>query len=101
MPRRGAEIRSTTGQWLKRGLPFAAERVSHVRMVIFAAAALASLSPSVRPPLLTAQATATIRVIRGVQLKFGAANSDAPPARDSVVKAVDGSTQRAKLIEFQ
>ena len=69
-------------------------------MVILAAAALASLPPS-QPVRAAVQATATIRVIRGVQLKFGRDNLDAPPARDCVLKTADGSSQRAKIIEFQ
>ena len=69
-------------------------------MVILAAAALASLPPS-QPVRAAVQATATIRVIRGVQLKFGRDNPDAPPARDCVLKTADGSSQRAKIIEFQ
>ena len=69
-------------------------------MVILAAAALASLPPS-QPVRAAVQATATIRVIRGVQLKFGRDNPDAPPARECVLKTADGSSQRAKIIEFQ
>jgi type II secretory pathway pseudopilin PulG len=69
-------------------------------MVILAAAALASLPPS-SPVNVAAQATATIRVIRGVELKFGRDNPDAPPARECVLKTADGSAHRAKLIEFQ
>ena len=69
-------------------------------MVILAAAALASLPPS-SPVNVAAQATATIRVIRGVELKFGGDNPDAPPARECLLKTADGSAHRAKLIEFQ
>jgi hypothetical protein len=70
-------------------------------MVILAAAALASLPPS-QPVRAAVQATASIRVIRGVQLKFGASfNPDAPPARECVLKAADGTVRRAKLIEFE
>jgi len=70
-------------------------------MMILAAAALASLPPS-EPVRAGVQATATIRVIRGVQLKFGAAsNADAPPARECVLKTADGTVHRAKLIEFE
>ena len=69
-------------------------------MVILAAAALASLPPS-STAKIAVQATATIRVIRGVQLKFGRDNPDAPPARECVLKTADGSAQHAKLIEFQ
>ena len=70
-------------------------------MLLLAAAALATVSnPS--PKAATAQATATIRVIRAVVLKLdGSANPDAPPPRECVVKMADGSSQRLKVIEFQ
>lgn len=71
-------------------------------MVLLAAAALAATPPQPHPVSAVAQATATIRVISAVQLKLdGTSNPGAPPPRDSVVKAADGSVQRAKLIEFQ
>ena len=69
-------------------------------MVVLAAAALASL-PAQAPVRASAQATATIRVIRGVELKLGRDNPGAPPARDHVLKTADGSSQHANLIEFQ
>jgi hypothetical protein len=50
----------------------------------------------------SAQATATIRIVRAVRLKLdGSRNPDAPPARNSRIKAADGTFQSAKLIEFQ
>jgi hypothetical protein len=70
-------------------------------IVILAAAALVSLPSEAAPLRASVQATATIRVIRAVQLKFGAPNPDAPPARECVLKTADGASQRAKLIEFQ
>ena len=74
-------------------------------MILFAAAALATVStPNMAPShaSATVQATATIRVVQGVQLKLDAAvNPGAPPARDAVLRLSDGTTQRAKLIEFQ
>ena len=70
-------------------------------MIILAAAALVSLAPQPAPLRASVQATATIRVIRGVQIKFGEANPEAPPARACVLKGADGSIQRAKLVEFQ
>ena len=70
-------------------------------MVILAAAALVTLSPTPRAPAV-AQATATIRVVEAVRVKLdGSTKPGAPPARDSVVKVGDGSTRPAKLIEFQ
>ena len=44
----------------------------------------------------------TIRIVRAVRLKFdGSRNPDAPPARNSRIRAADGIPQPAKLIEFQ
>ena len=70
-------------------------------MLFLAAAAIASAPPQ---PRFTAavQATATIRVIQGVVLKLdGSANAEAPPPREMVLQAADGSEQRVKVIEFQ
>ena len=70
-------------------------------MLLIAAAALAATPPPT-PVRSVAQATATIRIVRAVELKFdGTPNEGAPPARDSQLRAVDGSAQHAKLIEFQ
>jgi hypothetical protein len=71
-------------------------------MILLFAAALASAPPLVPAAPVTAQATATIRVIAGVRLKLGeASNPGAPPARDAVLRERDGARQPAKLIEFQ
>lgn len=70
-------------------------------MLLLAAATLVTAPP---PPRVSAsvQATATIRVVSGVTLKLdGSPNPDAPPAREIVLKAADGSTQPMKVIEFQ
>jgi hypothetical protein len=70
-------------------------------MLMFAAAALATTLPEPRGSAV-AQATATIRVVTGVRLKLdGSPNPNAPAARDSIVRAPDGTSQAAKLIEFQ
>jgi hypothetical protein len=70
-------------------------------MVLILAAALVS-SPPAHAGGASAQATATIRVLRAVEIKFGSAVKDgAPPARDSVVRTADGTLQPAKLVEFQ
>ena len=67
-------------------------------MFLLAAAALATAPP----PAATAQATATIRIVTAVRLKLDAAqNPGAPTARDAVLRLGDGTTQPAKLIEFQ
>lgn len=70
-------------------------------MLLIAAAALAAIPPPT-PVRAVAQATATIRIVRAVELKFdGSPNEGAPTARDSLLRAMDGTTQHAKLIEFQ
>jgi hypothetical protein len=70
-------------------------------MVIIAAAALAAEVPQSRTTA-TAQATATIRVLRAVRLKLdGSPNPDAPPARDTAIAAADGTRHHAKVIDFQ
>jgi len=70
-------------------------------MVLFVAAALSATTAPVRPAAV-AQATATIRIVSAVTLKLdGTANVGAPVPRASRIKAPDGSSQPAKLIEFQ
>jgi len=74
-------------------------------MIILAAAAFSTSSPQPAAPSRTAvtvQATATIRIVSGIVLKLDApTNPGAPPSRNSVIHAADGSTAPAKLIEFQ
>ena len=66
------------------------------------AAALATAAPQAHPTAAVAQATATIRVVAAVRLKLDAPeNAGAPRARDSEIRAPDGSVSPAKLIEFQ
>lgn len=70
-------------------------------MVILAAAALAAEFPQSRT-MTTAQATATIRVLRAVVLKLdGSPNPDAPPVRDSMIATADGAHHPLKVIDFQ
>ena len=70
-------------------------------MFLIAAAAIATVTPSAKISA-SVQATATIRVVKGVVLKLdGSSNPGAPLARNSLVKSADGSTQQLKLIEFQ
>ena len=71
-------------------------------MFLIAAAALATVSTPQPATAVTAQASATIRVVAAVRLKFDAdVNPGAPPARKTVLTLSDGTTQAAKLIEFQ
>ena len=75
-------------------------------MFLIAAAAIASSVSQARPAMMTAgasvQATATIRVLFGVRVSFGTAQSgtDVPQPRQTLVKTGD-SQQPATLIEFQ
>jgi hypothetical protein len=71
-------------------------------MVLLAAAALAATPPQPRPAAAVAQATATIRIVAAVTLKLdGSVHTGAPRPRECIVRMADGTTQRAKLIEFQ
>ena len=71
-------------------------------MFLLAAAALATVPMPPSATSATAQATATIRVIAAVRLKLdGSANPGAPPPRDALLGQADGTSQPAKLIEFQ
>ena len=71
-------------------------------MILVAAAVLATALTPPQAPSVTAQATATIRVIAAIRLKLGALdNPGAPPARNAVLRLADGTSQPAKLIEFQ
>jgi hypothetical protein len=70
-------------------------------MLLLVATALAASPPS-RPASAVVQATATVRVIAAVRLRLdGSSSSDAPPPRPATLRAADGTTQPAKLIEFQ
>ena len=71
--------------------------------MLFLAAAIAAGAPaSNRPvPAVVAEATATVRIVSGVRLKLDSpTNADAPPARDSKLRA-DGKLRPARLIEFE
>jgi len=71
-------------------------------MFLIAEAALASTSTPPLAPRVTLQATATILVIASVRLKLdGSQNEGAPPPRNAVLRFADGTSQSAKLIEFQ
>ena len=70
---------------------------------LIAAAAAANAAPSTgnSPAPVVRQASATVRIISGVQLKLDSPTNDgAPPAHESKVK-VDGEQQSARLIEFE
>jgi hypothetical protein len=70
-------------------------------MVLLLAIALTSSIPA-HPVGASAQATATIRVLSAVQIKFSSTGTDGvPPLRDATVRTADGTLQPAKLVEFQ
>ena len=70
--------------------------------MLAAAAALAASAPAPsRTAPVVAQASATVRIISGVRIKFDSPhNAGAPPAHDSKI-AAEGKVQRARLIEFE
>ena len=70
--------------------------------MLLLAAAITASQPLPRPLSAVAQATATIRIVRAVELRLdGSPNEGAPAARDSRLRTADGTTQLLKLIEFQ
>lgn len=70
-------------------------------MLLLLATVLASSAPT-HPVGASAQATATIRVVSAVEIKFGSKQTvGVPPAQDTVIKGADGTSQPAKIVEFQ
>ena len=101
MPLCTDKIRSTMAQSLTARYQLPGNALAMLSMIMLAAAALITGSPEHRA-LASVQTTVTIRVVTAVRLRLdGSANPGAPPARDSVIKLADGSTQPTKLIEFQ
>jgi hypothetical protein len=71
--------------------------------MLLAAAAIAASAPQLphRPGAPAVQATATVRILSGVRLHLGERHGrDGFIARDAVLRT-DGSSQAAKLIEFE
>jgi hypothetical protein len=71
--------------------------------MLLVAAALAASAPHLphRPGAPAVQATATVRILSGVRLHLGERHGrDGFIARDAVLRT-DGSSQAAKLIEFE
>lgn len=69
-------------------------------MLLAAVAAIAQ--PVLQAPAAATQATATIRVIAAVRLRLDALeNTGAPRAHQVMIRTADGSSQPARLIEFQ
>jgi hypothetical protein len=71
-------------------------------MLLLLAAVAASAAPQrPQPPAAVVQATATVRIISAVRIKFDSPdNRETPPPHDSQVTA-DGKVQPARLIEFE
>lgn len=70
-------------------------------MVSLLAAALVAIPAAPTGVSASAQATATIRVVRAVRLRFdGTPDADVPPLREAELR-IDGSIRKVKLIEFQ
>ena len=72
-------------------------------MLWIVAAAIAAGTPasSHQTPAVVAQASVSVRIVSGVQLKLDSTmNEGAPPAHDSKITA-DGTQHDARLIEFE
>ena len=76
-------------------------------MLLFAALALAPspaepASPPVQRVLAEREAMAVVRILPGAQLKFSELEKSAPERfRDTQIRDADGSSQPARVIEFQ
>ena len=72
-------------------------------MVIFAALLLAAapLAP-VQRVAAERQAIAMVRIVPGAQVRFSEIEQSAPERfRDTQIRGVDGSSEPARLVEFQ
>jgi hypothetical protein len=82
----------------------AATRYACMMLLLAAAAVLAAppQDPPVAPASVSAQATATVRIISGAVLRLGEGprSGHGPSAQDTVAH-VDGAVRPAKLIEFE
>ena len=80
-------------------------RYACVMLLVVAAAIAASPPPAVptRNAGASVQATATVRIISGVRLSFGAVQSDTgvPRPRQTVVHTADAQEQPVTLFEFE
>jgi hypothetical protein len=81
-----------------------ATRYASMMLLLAAAAVLAAppQDPPVAPASVSAQATATVRIISGAILRLGEGprSGHGPFAQDTVAH-VDGAVRPAKLIEFE
>ena len=69
-------------------------------MMVALLAAAASIPAAPPPPAAVVQARATVRIVSGVRVKLGSQNADAQ-LRNTRFRSADGTTQPAKLVEFQ
>jgi len=70
--------------------------------MLLVATALLAAPPPTTQSRASAQAAATIRIVRAVELKFdGSRNEGVPGPRQAILRAADGTTRQVKLIDFQ
>jgi hypothetical protein len=79
------------------------KRYASVMLLLAAAVAAVSAPPNAPSPHVaaSAQATAMVRIISGVELRLDGRNSSDVPAPRNTVFTTGGVQQPAKLIEFQ
>ena len=95
--------RATVGQKVKAAFTISAAVRYAATAMLFVAAAIAASAPHApqRPAAPVVQATATVRILSGVRLHLGEHRGrDGFIARDAVFRS-GGSSQPAKLIEFE
>ena len=71
-------------------------------VTLLLAMAAATPAPSPARPAVSAQATATVRIVNGAAIRFGqSANAGSWTLTRAQVRVEDGSHRPARLIEFQ
>jgi len=68
--------------------------------MLLALLAAAAAQPEPSRPKLVVQATATVRIVNGQQIRLGEARPDAQ-LRHTQLRETDGSVRQARLVEFQ
>lgn len=72
-------------------------------MLLLAALALAASPPAapVRAAGASARATASIRILSGVSIRWGEASPELPKLRQTFLRGAHGEVQPIRLVEFE
>ena len=73
-----------------------------IALALLTAATAQSLPAAPPTPVVVRQARATVTVISAPRIEFARIERDSPQLlRDTTIRSTDGSTQPARLVEFQ